>query len=98
MMESSVKTISRPVIDRLPVDQLDEFACRQLDRLDSYRRKQSPERGRHPDASPDRVNGGWTSALRDMSIVRGRRRDAERESEHNRDMSLARGDGARFAS
>ncbi|KAM5530817.1 hypothetical protein V8D89_015507 [Ganoderma adspersum] len=33
MMESSVKTISRPVIDRLPVGQLDEFASRQLDRL-----------------------------------------------------------------
>lgn len=35
MMESSVKNISRPVIDRLPVDvnQLDEFACRQLDRV-----------------------------------------------------------------
>lgn len=34
-MESSVKNISRPVIDRLPVDvnQLDEFACRQLDRV-----------------------------------------------------------------
>ena len=33
MMESSVKTISRPVIDRLPVGQLDDFACRQLDRV-----------------------------------------------------------------
>ena len=33
MMESSVKTISRPVIDRLPVNQIDEFACRQLDRV-----------------------------------------------------------------
>jgi hypothetical protein len=35
MVESSVKTISRPVIDRLPVDvnQLDEFACRQLDKV-----------------------------------------------------------------
>ena len=34
-MECSVKNISRPVIDRLPVDvnQLDEFACRQLDRV-----------------------------------------------------------------
>ncbi|KAH9893274.1 transcription factor Opi1-domain-containing protein [Cubamyces lactineus] len=32
MMESSVKSISRPVIDRLPVGQLDDFACRQLDR------------------------------------------------------------------
>ncbi|PFH53265.1 hypothetical protein AMATHDRAFT_83943 [Amanita thiersii Skay4041] len=40
MMESSVRSISRPVIDRLPVNvnQLDEFACRQLDRLDRYRR------------------------------------------------------------
>ncbi|KAK0431963.1 transcription factor Opi1-domain-containing protein [Armillaria borealis] len=35
MMESGVKTISKPVIDRLPVnvEQLDEFACRQLDRV-----------------------------------------------------------------
>jgi len=33
MMESSVKSISRPVIERLPVEQLDEFACRQLDRV-----------------------------------------------------------------
>lgn len=32
-MESSMKTISRPVIDRLPVGQLDEFACRQLDKV-----------------------------------------------------------------
>ena len=34
-MESSVRSISRPVIDRLPVNvnQLDEFACRQLDRV-----------------------------------------------------------------
>ncbi|EGN95202.1 hypothetical protein SERLA73DRAFT_77210 [Serpula lacrymans var. lacrymans S7.3] len=43
MMESSVKTISRPVIERLPVNvnQLDEFACRQLDRLGRYRRASS---------------------------------------------------------
>lgn len=33
MVESSVKTISRPVIGRLPVGQLDDFACRQLDRV-----------------------------------------------------------------
>ena len=32
-MESSVKTISRPVIDRLPVGQIDDFASRQLDRV-----------------------------------------------------------------
>ncbi|KAL7280591.1 hypothetical protein ACG7TL_005526 [Trametes sanguinea] len=35
MMESSVKSISRPVIDRLPVGQIDDFACRQLDRSSS---------------------------------------------------------------
>jgi hypothetical protein len=33
MVESSVKTISKPVINRLPVGQIDEFACRQLDRV-----------------------------------------------------------------
>ncbi|KIK67649.1 hypothetical protein GYMLUDRAFT_237871 [Collybiopsis luxurians FD-317 M1] len=32
IMESGVKTISRPVIERLPTGQLDDFACRQLDR------------------------------------------------------------------
>ena len=38
MVESSVKTLSRPVINRLPVnvDTLDEFACRQLDRVSTY--------------------------------------------------------------
>lgn len=41
MMESSVKSISRPVFERLPVEQLDEFACRQLDRLERYRRPSS---------------------------------------------------------
>jgi hypothetical protein len=30
-----VKSISRPVIDRLPVTSLEEFACRQLDRVRS---------------------------------------------------------------
>ncbi|KAF8993313.1 transcription factor Opi1-domain-containing protein [Cyathus striatus] len=40
MVESSLSTISRPLIDRLPVnvERLDEFACQQLDRLDRYRR------------------------------------------------------------
>ncbi|KDQ50152.1 hypothetical protein JAAARDRAFT_74366 [Jaapia argillacea MUCL 33604] len=42
MMESSVKSISRPVIDRLPVNQLDEFACRQLDRLGRYAPSPAP--------------------------------------------------------
>ena len=31
--ESSMKSISRTVIDHLPVNRLDEFACRQLDRV-----------------------------------------------------------------
>ena len=98
MMVSSVKTISRPVIERLPVNQLDEFACRQLDRLDSYRRRPSPERGRRADASPERVNGSWTSALRDMSIVRGRRGESSKERERDRDVSMIRGDGAYLTS
>ncbi|KAI9464476.1 Opi1-domain-containing protein [Lactarius psammicola] len=56
MMESSMKSISRPVIDRLPVNSLDEFACRQLDRFGRYgarpssvdpdERSASAERGR----------------------------------------------------
>jgi Transcription factor Opi1 len=36
MMEGTVKTMTRPVMDRLPVNQLDEFACRQLDRFGRY--------------------------------------------------------------
>ncbi|KAF8344495.1 transcription factor Opi1-domain-containing protein [Amanita rubescens] len=50
MMESSVRTISRPVIDRLPVNvnQIDEFACRQLDRFDRYRRASSCETSDRP--------------------------------------------------
>ncbi|KIP03570.1 hypothetical protein PHLGIDRAFT_130057 [Phlebiopsis gigantea 11061_1 CR5-6] len=90
MMESSMKTISRPVIDRLPVNQLDEFACRQLDKLDTYRRRQSPERGTAQDAMSDRT---WTSALRDMpSIVRGRRREGSADAQRDRDVSMSRSD------
>lgn len=33
MMEGTVKTMTKPVIDRLPVNQLDAFATRQLDRF-----------------------------------------------------------------
>ncbi|KAH9939158.1 Opi1-domain-containing protein [Amylocystis lapponica] len=53
MMESSVKSISRPVMDRLPVGQLDEFACRQLDRLENYTRRAS-SRDRSDDRSRER--------------------------------------------
>ncbi|KAJ3889698.1 transcription factor Opi1-domain-containing protein, partial [Lentinula edodes] len=59
IMESGVKTISKPVINRLPTGQLDEFACRQLDRLDKYRRssqgsseRQDPEEVRQALHSP----------------------------------------------
>ncbi|TEB36857.1 Opi1-domain-containing protein [Coprinellus micaceus] len=50
MVESSVKTLSRPVIERLPVNvnQLDEFACRQLDRFDRYRRPSNGEASSRP--------------------------------------------------
>ncbi|KAI0326995.1 Opi1-domain-containing protein [Cubamyces sp. BRFM 1775] len=66
MMESSVKSISRPVIDRLPVGQLDEFACRQLDRLGSYaRRTSSTSRSRNESPDPRRP---WES--RDVSMTR----------------------------
>lgn len=61
MMESSVKTISRPVIDRLPVDvnQLDEFACRQLDKLGRYHRPSSTdlERMQVDETSRERLLG-----------------------------------------
>jgi hypothetical protein len=61
MMESSMKSISRPVIDRLPVTSLDEFACRQLDRLGRY----GAGTRRPPSADPDE---------RSASAERGRKR------------------------
>ncbi|KAI0358281.1 Opi1-domain-containing protein [Trametes cingulata] len=71
MMESSVKSISRPVIDRLPVGQLDEFASRQLDRLGSYaRRASSSSRSRNESPDPRRP---WET--RDVSMTRS---DSER--------------------
>ncbi|KAF7794470.1 hypothetical protein EIP86_005604 [Pleurotus ostreatoroseus] len=107
MMESSVKTISRPVIDRLPVNQIDEFACRQLDRLDrlgSYSRRRSTsevpqerERGREREESPAPRSGssrGWTSALRDISSARGRTNETSPPVDpyHDRDVSMSRAD------
>ncbi|KAI8985607.1 transcription factor Opi1-domain-containing protein [Trametes punicea] len=66
MMESSVKSISRPVIDRLPVGQLDDFACRQLDRLGSYtRRASSSSRSRNESPDPRKR---WET--RDVSMAR----------------------------
>ncbi|KAH7914840.1 transcription factor Opi1-domain-containing protein [Hygrophoropsis aurantiaca] len=64
MMESSVKTISRPVIDRLPVDvnQLDEFACRQLDRIGKYRRPSSADLERMQVDDQNRSRDGTPSS------------------------------------
>ncbi|KAL6306221.1 transcription factor Opi1-domain-containing protein [Sparassis latifolia] len=80
MMESSVKTISRPVIDRLPVNQLDEFARRQLDRIESYTRRtpsQDRDRGRErgrsrttTDYEQSRVTDEDNWSTRDVSMTR----------------------------
>ncbi|EJU03831.1 Opi1-domain-containing protein [Dacryopinax primogenitus] len=41
MVESSIATLSKPVMDRLPVAQMDGFACRQLDKLEGRSRSYS---------------------------------------------------------
>ncbi|KZP01411.1 Opi1-domain-containing protein [Calocera viscosa TUFC12733] len=41
MVESSIATLSRPVMERLPVAQMDGFACRQLDKLEGRTRSYS---------------------------------------------------------
>ncbi|KAI0306040.1 transcription factor Opi1-domain-containing protein, partial [Multifurca ochricompacta] len=80
MMESSMKSISRPVIDRLPVTSLDEFACRQLDRLGRYgagtRRPSSvdaDERSTSVERERKRGRSSRESGLqiRDVSMARG---------------------------
>ncbi|GJJ11484.1 hypothetical protein Clacol_005717 [Clathrus columnatus] len=60
LMESSVKTISRPVINRLPVNQLDEFACRQLDKICANRNAPST-----PNAETPKDNKILYTAYRD---------------------------------
>ncbi|KAK7687693.1 hypothetical protein QCA50_008909 [Cerrena zonata] len=108
MMESSVKSISRPVIDRLPVNQLDEFACRQLDRLESYsRRAPSREASRHEsDVSRDyeyrpegenREREAWSSSVEGSSsgALRGRsarQTSPDRWKGKDRDTSMRRED------
>ncbi|TFK51944.1 Opi1-domain-containing protein, partial [Heliocybe sulcata] len=87
MMESSVKSISRPVIGRLPVNQLDEFACRQLDRLDRYQRRVSSPHLEHMHSdSPSRSR----SPNRGLSPPRGRRVDSW--PAQDRDVSMSRSD------
>ncbi|EMD38991.1 hypothetical protein CERSUDRAFT_112701 [Gelatoporia subvermispora B] len=91
MMESSVKSISRPVIERLPVNQLDEFACRQLDRLETYTRRassQERERGRSTSRDNERDSSRGRRDSRDVSMSRsGSRGRSDREwpeGEHER--------------
>jgi len=91
MMESSVKTISRPVIDRLPVNvnQLDEFACRQLDRFDKYRHPSEPEpehmrigdRDRSEEPAEYDDSESWSTGLqtRDASTSSSQSRSGKRK-------------------
>ncbi|OBZ66395.1 hypothetical protein A0H81_13567 [Grifola frondosa] len=70
MMESSVKSISRPVIERLPVGQIDEFACRQLDKLGNYaRRASSTDRGRSTSVEADRPVAGHAARSRGIGAA-----------------------------
>jgi transcriptional repressor OPI1 len=54
MVESSVRAVSRPVIDHLPLDvaQLDDFACRQLDRFEWSASSSTPPPPPHPPPPP----------------------------------------------
>jgi Transcription factor Opi1 len=70
-MESSIQTMARPVIDRLPnVNHLDEFACRQLDRFGRYSRP-SEEYTRDDLHNDDRTQSFSRSVpARDHSMTR----------------------------
>lgn len=86
MVESSVKTISKPVMNRLPTAQLDEFACRQLDRLEQrYGRAESP-REDHPSTragSNTRSPTPRSQAGRDADPGPARGRSLERRTPNN---------------
>ncbi|CEL61823.1 Transcriptional repressor OPI1 OS=Saccharomyces cerevisiae (strain ATCC 204508 / S288c) GN=OPI1 PE=1 SV=1 [Rhizoctonia solani AG-1 IB] len=81
MVESSVKTISKPVMNRLPTAQLDEFACRQLDRLEQrYGRVDSP-RDDGPSSRADENIRSSTPRSPDPGPARGR--SLERRTQNN---------------
>ncbi|EJD41783.1 Opi1-domain-containing protein [Auricularia subglabra TFB-10046 SS5] len=81
MVESSVKTISRPVIGRLPVGSLDEFACRQLDKWGPRYAGAKAS----PDATPMQLDE--RSRSRDRAPERGRSTEAERGRKRQRNQS-----------
>ncbi|KAI0742025.1 transcription factor Opi1-domain-containing protein [Daedaleopsis nitida] len=82
MMESSMKSISRPVIDRLPVGQLDDFACRQLDRFGSYaRRTSSRDRSRSDSMDAPDPRRPWED--RDVSMTRRDSSSSDRTREED---------------
>ncbi len=93
VMEGTVKTVTRPVIDRLPVNQLDEFACRQLDRFGRYGGK--PEEMTSPmqvEAGPD---SSGPSRHEVNSVQRGRKRlwlENETRDPPSRDSSVGNQD------
>ncbi|KAI0042129.1 hypothetical protein FA95DRAFT_1638382 [Auriscalpium vulgare] len=85
MVESSVKAVSRPAIDRLPVNSLNEFACRQLDKVPVQQQQQHPpgEWGAQPQRrarAPRAVGRGAADA---------RRVDGARRERDNMRLSLA---------
>ncbi|KAG8914621.1 hypothetical protein FRC01_003990 [Tulasnella sp. 417] len=71
LVESSVKAVSKPVINRLPVEQLDEFACRQLDRLGKY--------GGGPRNESNEGESSTSVQVRDRSASRVRSRSSSKD-------------------
>ncbi|KAG8927181.1 hypothetical protein FRC00_002233 [Tulasnella sp. 408] len=71
LVESSVKAVSKPVINRLPVEQLDEFACRQLDRLGKY--------GGGPRNESNEGESSSSIQVRDRSASRVRSRSSSKD-------------------
>ncbi|CAE6481910.1 unnamed protein product [Rhizoctonia solani] len=72
MVESSVKTISKPVMNRLPTAQLDEFACRQLDRLEQRYRVESPREDNLSTRADENTRSSTPRSLPDPGPARGR--------------------------
>ncbi|KAF8327156.1 transcription factor Opi1-domain-containing protein [Cantharellus anzutake] len=94
VMEGTVKTMTRPVIDRLPVNQFDEFACRQLDRFGRYGGKPEESSPMHVEApidsgSPNRAEGSsGQRGRKHLWLDNETRQSPTRESSvGNRDMS-----------